>query len=295
VIERWGWVQAEAGGDGLEVGRSTMQPLWDFLDAHGDARFFVWFAPKLPHTPHDAGPEWLQVYPKESLSKSARRYYANVTRLDARVGEILAYLDRTGLRKKTLLVYLSDNGWEQGPHENPDPRLGGPKGKWSIYELGFRTPVIFSWPGRIEAGRVRDDLVAAVDVFTTLVAFAGLDRPKNRYGIDLRPMLLGDAPPTRTRVVGNMEALRPPENSTFGMGKTAFVRPERAYFLRDRSWRYIWYRDAGKYVDRSEEELYRIDRDPMETRNVIAEFPAVAANFRNEILLWLDEMKRPFR
>jgi hypothetical protein len=48
-------------------------------------------------------------------------------------------------------------------------------------------------------------------------------------------------------------------------------------------------------VDRSEEELYRIDRDPMETRNVIAEFPAVAANFRNEILLWLDEMKRPFR
>ncbi len=43
-----------SGSEGLALGRKTLQPLWDFLDAHSDRRFFVWYAPMLPHLPFDA-------------------------------------------------------------------------------------------------------------------------------------------------------------------------------------------------------------------------------------------------
>jgi uncharacterized sulfatase len=293
TLEKWGPIQSKAGADSLELGRSTMEPLWDFLDAHRDAPFFVWFAPKLPHTPHDPPEKYLKLYQNEDLSDSARKYYANITRFDDRVGELVARLEKLGLRDETLLVYLADNGWEQDPHvTNRVKPLGGPKGKASMYELGFRTPIIFNWPGRLPAGRRPVDLVSEVDLFPTLLGFAGLSPPPDRTGIDLRPtMLASEASPRRT-IIGSMGALRPPQSAPDAAPKTGedLLRYERAYFLRNESWHYIWYADSGKFGDRDAEELYRIDRDPREERNVVSAHPELARRFRAEIERWIKDV-----
>jgi hypothetical protein len=75
----------------------------------------------------------------------------------------------------------------------------------------------------------------------------------------------------------------------------SLTRPERAYFLRSDTWRYLWYVDSDEYPDRNAHELYRIDADPMETRDLAAANPELTAQFRDEILAWIEEMKRPFQ
>ena len=91
VEAQYGAGAAASGGEGLALARTTMQPLWDFLAAHREQPFFVWFAPKLPHTPHDAPDAYLRRYRRPDLSPEAARYYANVTRFDDRVGELVAH------------------------------------------------------------------------------------------------------------------------------------------------------------------------------------------------------------
>jgi len=293
ALRKWGRIQSRAGADSLELGRTTMQPLWDFLDTHRDAPFFVWFAPKLPHTPHDPPAKYLELYQGEDLSGSARNYYANITRFDDKVGELVTHLEKLGLRDKTLLVYLADNGWEQDPGvTNRVKQLGGPKGKSSMYELGFRTPIIFSWPGRLPGGRRPVDLVSGVDLFTTLLDFAGLEPPPDRTGISLRPSMIGGGTSPRKTVIGSMSSLRPPQHVEAATPKTEedLVRYERAYFFRNESWHYIWYADSEKFGDRNAEELYRIDEDPREERNVVSEHPELAKRFREEIRRWIEDV-----
>lgn len=293
ALKKWGRLNERAGADGLELGRTTMQPLWDFLEAHRGEPFFVWFAPKLPHTPHDPPPRYLEFYGDEDLSESARKYYANITRFDDKVGELVARLEKLKLRDKTLLVYLADNGWEQEPRRTyPVSQLGGPKGKSSMYELGFRTPIVFNWPGRLPGGRRPGDLVSTVDLFTTLLDFAGLEPPPDRTGVNLRPSLLGEGTSSRKTVIGSMASLRPPRRVETATPKTgeSLLRYERAYFLRNESWHYIWYAKSKKFGDRDAEELYRIDEDPREERNVVSEHPELAERFREEIQRWIKDV-----
>jgi arylsulfatase A-like enzyme len=284
------WALNRAGGSSLELGRSTLQPLWDFLEEQRERPFLVWYAPKLPHTPHDAGAEFAAQYADLPLSEAARAYYANITRLDATVGEIVAKLEQLGLRDDTLLVYLSDNGWQQGPREpNPVKALGGPKGKSSMYELGFRTPVVFNWPGRLEGPLRRDDLVDAVDVFATLLDFAGVEPPRDVEGVSLRPVLEGGGSSPRRAIIGSMISLRPPRSGEpAAASPEPLVRTERAYFLRDATWHYIWYAQHAQFGDRRPEELYKIAEDPWEEKDVAGEHPELVGRFRADIERWLE-------
>ncbi|HEM47057.1 MAG TPA: hypothetical protein ENO23_08435, partial [Alphaproteobacteria bacterium] len=62
-------IRESSGGRGLELGRSTMTPLFDFLSAHRDDRFLVWFAPMLPHTPHDPPRALVDLYAETDLTR----------------------------------------------------------------------------------------------------------------------------------------------------------------------------------------------------------------------------------
>lgn len=106
-----GAVVRGVGGEGL--GRETMQPLWDFLEADRTAPFFVWYAPMLPHVPFDAPERFTRLYADDP--RRLRGYRANVTRFDATVGELLARLDALGLRDETLIAFANDNGGTRGP------------------------------------------------------------------------------------------------------------------------------------------------------------------------------------
>ena len=75
---------------------------------------------------------------------------SNCTWFDDSVGELIEFLTKKDLLKNTLLVYVNDNGWEQEPYQEfiDHPirsHNGGDKGKLSVYDQSFRTPIIFSW------------------------------------------------------------------------------------------------------------------------------------------------------
>lgn len=269
------------GGDGLDLGRETMEPLWEFLDAHRDVPFFVWFAPTLPHSPFDAGPAFAELYAETGGSAAARGYYANVSRLDAEVGQLVRRLDEAGLRERTLVVYLSDNGWQQDPAQLGAD--GGERGKHTIYEPGFRTPLVVSWPGRMPAGRVRDDLVSTVDLFPTLLDVAGIPTPPGRMGVSLLPTLLYGAPSPRTRIFAGVDRLRGPPPR----GGEAREISATAHFVRTDDWRYVAYDLSGR------EELFRVSKDPGETEDLSERRPDQTAALRDELERWKQSVWVP--
>lgn len=269
------------GGPALDLGRETMEPLWEFLDLHLDGPFFVWFAPTLPHSPFDAEPAFAELYADVEGSEAARGYYANVSRLDAVVGQLLRRLDDAGLRERTLVVYVSDNGWEQDPARAGTD--GGERGKHTIYEPGFWTPLLVSWPPRVPAGRVRDDLVSTVDLFPTLLDVAGIPTPPGRMGVSLLPTLLYGAPSPRTRIFAGVDRLRgPPPHDGQAREISAMAR-----FVRTDDWRFLAYDLTGH------EELFHVSLDPRETEDLSEQEPDRAAALREELEGWRQSVWLP--
>jgi uncharacterized sulfatase len=266
-----------AGG----LGRDTIAPVAGFIDDHRETPFFLWFAPCLPHTPHDSPGEYTELYASMDLSPAAREYYASISRFDDRVGELLAHLDGWGLSDRTLVVYVSDNGWDQGPLAPGAGGSGdGPKGKKSLYELGFRTPIIFRWPDRVPANAVNDALVSTVDLFPTLLDFAGLTPPPDRPGFSLRPVLEGRGDWPRRDVIGSRGS-----RETATRRASAGPRMARASYLRTRDWHYI------VYPERRRHELYDLRVDAQENHNVARDNPEMIRAFRARIAAWRERMQ----
>jgi uncharacterized sulfatase len=270
-------------GEGRPLGRETLEPVRRFLDERGSDPFFLWFAPMLPHVPHDAPEEYLRLYRDRGLARAAVAYYANATRFDAAVGELRAELERRGLLERTLLVYLSDNGWDQPPGSEPAEALfDGPRGKRTLYDLGLRTPILLRWPGRVPAGAVRDELVSAVDLFPTLLDYAGVAPPPDLPGRSLRPLVEGRGGAVRFSVIERMTEVR----GGVGVGPTE-PRRNAGWSVRRGHWHYIWYEGGG-------EELYDLRSDPREERNLAREQQALARRLRRESRVWLKEVTAPF-
>jgi arylsulfatase A-like enzyme len=274
-----------AGADGLRIVRETMDPVYEFIDAHVDSPFLLWFAPYLPHIPHNAPRRHQDLYRDAPVPKTTKLYYSAISWLDEGVGQLLEHLESRGLREKTLVVYMSDNGWQAGDfglHRNT--LLGGPKAKLSLYDLGFRTPIILSWPGRIPEGEVIDRLTSTAHLFPTFLDYAGVPQLPDRAGRSLRPLLEGDSDGPPEIIIGGMETIR---TDRPGGELRKGENPETAggRFLRTPTWHYIWYQDRPH-------ELYNTKADPEEENDVAGENPALTARFRKQIERWDRELKR---
>jgi uncharacterized sulfatase len=169
------------GDAGLDIGRKTLQPVFDFAAEAGrpGKPWLVWYAPMLPHTPHDPPAELVNRYRPAAGSEPVAKYWANVERFDRTVGELLGHLDRKKLADNTLVIYLADNGWIQNP--------AGPlsvRSKRTPYDAGLRTPILVRWPGRVPPGRV-DTPVSSIDVLPTVLAACGVPVPAGLPGVNL--------------------------------------------------------------------------------------------------------------
>ena len=115
-----------------------------------------------------------------------------VTEMDFRVGEILDGIKAAGIEDTTIVIFLSDNGPEL---RRPWRGFAGP---WrshyhTAFEGGIRTPFIARWPGHLAAGRVTNEIVHILDVFSTIATIAGAPLPADRPidGVDQTDFLLG--------------------------------------------------------------------------------------------------------
>jgi uncharacterized sulfatase len=285
-----GPMRLSGGSEGLKIGRTTMQPVWRFLEDPAGEPFFLWFAPMLPHRPMDAPDEIRRRYDGLQVSDSARAYYANVSWLDDAVGDLVGKLDALGVLERTLVVYVSDNGWDNAPDAEYEVgrgrEVGGVRGKLSMFELGFRTPIVFRWPGRVPAGVVRDDLVSTIDLFPTLLGYAGLVASAGREGIDLRAAIAEGAPLPRRTLYGSMQGALSsavgPETETWEVLR----RP--AFFARSDRWHYVLFEPARGHP--LEEELYDVSADPLEQRDVASLHPEIARELRRQVEAWRQAM-----
>lgn len=166
------------GGDGLEIGRKTMKPIFDFIDKaqSGKKPFFVWYAPMMPHQPHNPPQEYLARYQGKGLSPKAESYYAMCEWFDKTCGELDAYLNEKHLADNTVIIYMADNGWDAEQ---------GHRAKLSPYEMGIRTPMFVRWPAKVAAKRDDETLASILDFVPTVLKVCGVKVPAELPGLDL--------------------------------------------------------------------------------------------------------------
>lgn len=259
------------GDAGLAVGRQGLNEVTGFVDrAKRDGKpFYVWYAPMMPHTPHTPPDRLLAKYRDRTPSVHVARYWAMVEWFDETVGELLAHLDRAGLRNDTLVVYLHDNGWIQ------DPNAGqyAPKSKRSPYDGGVRTPILVRWPGKVTP-RAADDLASSIDLAPTILRAAGAEPTPEMPGVNL---LDPAAVRKRDAVFGEIF-----EHNAVDIHAPA--KNLRYRWVRAGRWKLIVPNPAR--VPDGTAELYDVLADPDETKNLAAVEPATAAELRKRVDAW---------
>ena len=257
--------------------------------------FFAQVQLKYPHRPfvnepvtearhHDA--PLPPIYPDHPL---ARRdwagYLRSIEALDAMVGEVLAALEREGVAQDTIVMFFGDNG---RPHV---------RDKQWLYDGGLHVPLIVRWPGRIAPGTVREELVSLVDLAPTCLRLAGLEVPAVMQGVPFLP----EQKPRREFVVGARDRAGDADDRIRSVRTARFnyirnFRPELPY-AQHSSYKEVQYpvlpllrvlhaegrlttaQAAFLAATRPPEELYDLEADPWETRNLAAQ-PEHAATLR---------------
>ena len=172
-------------------------------------------------------------------------YYAMIKLIDDQVGRMLAALEETGQRERTVVIFTSDHGETLGDH-------GLIQKGCRFYEGLVRVPLIWSWPEHFAAGLKSDALVELTDIAPTLLALAGQEAPERMQGQSLLPILTGQAPADYHRAFVRCEyydALDQPDGSFATM-----YRAER--------YKLVVYHGHGLG------ELYDLEGDPGEFENL---------------------------
>ncbi|QIP12971.1 arylsulfatase [Spirosoma aureum] len=239
--------------------------------ARSEKPFFLYLPLTGPHTP------WLPSQRFKGKSK-AGIYGDFVAHTDAVVGEVMHTLDSLGITDNTLIIFTSDNGadWKPGdkklfPAHQANYIFRGQKS--DIWEGGHRVPFLASWPGNIKPGRQTSNTICLTDLLATFATITHQKIPASaaQDSFDFSTVLTNNAPvnPTRQSII---------HHSINGM-----------FALRKGKWKYIegkgsggWSEDNSPTAD-LQAQLYDLETDPTESKNVIKSFPDIARNLDSEL------------
>ncbi len=252
----------------------------DFLRRRRDAPFFLYLPYIATHFHIEAPADEVELHRGHFAEADPARplnatYAAMVTRLDRNVGRVLAALDDLKLADDTIVVFTSDHGatFESGnlgtsnALDSNRPFRGQ---KRTVWEGGVRVPGVVRWPGHVPAGVVSGEVIQMTDLFPTLLAAAGAapDPAWKVDGTDVLPAWLG-----RGHV---------PERALFWEWRSEGVNQVAA--MRGRFKLVV--------VNDGPGELFDVEADPAERRNVAAEHPELARKLRGELKAWLATESR---
>jgi arylsulfatase len=240
-----------------------------WIESAKDGPFFAYIATNAPHDPFICADEYSRPYREAGLDEAAAAYYGMITNIDENVGRLIRRIDDLGLGKKTLVIFMTDNGHSIGRLYN-----AGMKGmKCTPHEGGTRVPAFFRMPGTIPAGKDVDRLAAHIDLFPTLVALCRGAVPEGIEldGRSLLPLLAdpGAEWPDRRLFV---HVGRWPKGGVAEAKYTkCAVRTQRFRFVNNA-------------------ELYDMANDPGSTVNVLDAHPEVVSDLRKAYDEWWDEV-----
>ena len=162
------------GDEGLKIGREGLDVVYNFIDStkNENKPFYIWYAPFLPHTPHNPPDSLKQKYLEVAPTEAVANYWAMCEWFDITCGRLMDYIDQNELSRNTLFIYVTDNGWIQDPDR---PNRYAPRSKREPYEMGVRTPMIFRWKGNIKPEMNATDAVSSIDIATTIYSICGIE------------------------------------------------------------------------------------------------------------------------
>ena len=288
--------------------RKSQNQLFDFIDRYGEERpFFVWWAPMLPHKPFD--PPWRHQEPfvdveipvpeeiaeddVEEFLRRERNALAMERWLDEGLAALVDKLKDAGEYDNTLFCFLIDNGWANGYAS-----------KGTVFEKGLRTPVYFTWPKGIEGGRTNDTLLSTVDVYATLLDYAGVPVPEGVPSRTLRAAI-EEGEPSRETIYG--------VGYRFSGGrrkKNALVRDAFAIYARTPRYKYVYYLKDVQNAElfdfihpcapfparkRGDVDFFDLEADPHERHDLSgdARYGAEIARLHAGWKAWWKEQKGP--
>jgi arylsulfatase A-like enzyme len=253
----------------------------------------------------EVDPATVDVPPYYPDTPLVRRDIANgleeIEMMDQAVGKLLKRLDDEGIAKKTLVVFIGDNGRCE------------PRGKQFLYEGGVRVPLILRWPGRIAPGTVSDDLASSIDVTASVLAASGAGVPGWMHGRDLlnpnrkRREIVFFA---RDKMDDTHDAMRACRDARYKYIHN--LMPERAWCqlneYKEKQYPILAQlnvmrlkgqlnpaQDRFMQPRKPDEELFDLEADPFETKNLAGDPAHVATleRLRKAVLDWRAEIKDP--
>lgn len=253
----------------------------DFIKRHRDGPFFVnlhYYAPHRPSVPRSeellahfmqkkGDPNTGQGMGPAKKKQEIAAYATMVKSIDDNVRRLLDFLDRSGLRENTVVVFTSDNGFNG--LQSASKNLRGAKG--NVYDGGLRVPALINWPKVVTPGR-KQTPVHGLDLFPTFLELAGVDDYTGTLdGESLLPIAKG----------GTLE-----ERPLFWHIASAYKDPPCS-IIRKGKWKLIQFLKDGKT------ELYNTEKDLKESRNLLQSHPEVAQRLKAELIAWRKQHDVP--
>jgi len=239
----------------------------DFIRAHQEDPFMLFLWNYTVHWPVEAKPEIIAKYKgREGPGIKNAGYAAMIEILDSAMGRLLAELDALKLSERTLVIFTSDNGAFLGVSDNSPLRSG----KGYLYEGGIRVPLIVRWPGHVDPGSLCDTPVISMDFYPTILAAAGLTPQAGRPldGENLMPLLSQTGSLKRSAIY-------------FHYPNFAWHKDNRlGSVVRHGKYKLI------EYFDDNSVELYDLEADLRETRDLSRELPDTARRLQRELHGW---------
>jgi arylsulfatase A-like enzyme len=259
----------------------------EFIKENHNRPFCLYIAHESPHDPYQGpGDDPVRKEGSNRLlwnhrePRHAERAYAEMLQeLDRGIGQVVEQVQVLGIANKTLLFFFSDNG-ATGPGSNG--RLYGKKG--TLWEGGHRVPAIAWWSGKIEPGRITDELATTLDLMPTIVQLSGATLPADHQldGISLTGLLL--------------EEQKLEERQVFWKYREAFA-------MREGPWKLVleggtpqkqWseYHNWSPHNDgRAELALFNFIDDVREAHNLADEYPDKVDAMRSAIMSWVKDVE----
>jgi arylsulfatase A-like enzyme len=171
------------GDFGLTIGRKGLDTINSYVDVALKEKkpFFLWYAPFLPHRPHNPPARLFEKYKKKTDSEHLAKYWAMIEWFDETCGELFDLIEDKGLTENTLFVYVCDNGWKQDPTKSGYMKVS----KRAPYDLGIRTPIMYKWAGKITPKMNTETITSSIDMVPTVLDILEIEKPKKLPGINV--------------------------------------------------------------------------------------------------------------
>lgn len=230
-------------------------------------------------------------------------YYQAASRLDLGIGQVMEALKQTKNADNTLVIFLSDNG------------IPFPGAKTTLYDAGLRLPFIVSSPTLKKRGFTNQAMVSYVDVTPTILDWAGAKQPYPLPGRSILPILEEESPKGWDAVYGShvfheitnyypMRMLRTRQHKyvlnlahqlDFPFASDLYGSPTWQGILK-RGDKTLGHRSIDSYIHRPREELYDLEKDPNELKNVAGDpkYATVLNDLRGRLKDWQEKTKDPW-